>query len=65
MMLCSTSAENLDSLELEPATLYLDAPDFDLLVRVRYRVLTAKIETRVSCAAWHGFVQERECSPIT
>ncbi len=58
MMICSVGEEHEGSLELEPKVLYENAPYFHLLVRVEFRVMTASIETRVLCAAWHGFVQQ-------
>ncbi len=58
MMFCSVNEGYEGSLELEPNVLYESEPYFHLLVHVRFRVLTSTIETRVLCAAWHGFVRE-------
>ena len=55
MMVC---AENGDCLELEPTLAYVDAPDFVLLARIRFRGFAAEVDTRVLRAAWRGFVQE-------
>ncbi len=58
MMVCSQRGYDSSSLELEPPMWFFKEPHFLLVVRVKFRLITTAIETRVLYTAWHGFVQE-------